>query len=65
MIGGMAKDEYITVKEAAERLGVTRFVMSRAIRDEGLRVLEQPLDKRVKWLRVADVDALKKLRDPK
>lgn len=58
----MPKSEYVTVQEAAERLGVTRFVMSRLIRDEGLKVYGLPADKRVKLVRIADVDALAKPR---
>lgn len=51
-------DEYMTVGEARERLGVSKPKMAQLIRDGLLPAMESPLDKRVKLVRAADVEAL-------
>jgi hypothetical protein len=51
-------EEYLTIQQAAQLLGVSRFRMARIIRDQQLPTFERALDKRVKWLRRVDVQAL-------
>lgn len=53
-----ADEEYVTIQQAAELLGVSRFRMARVIKDQQVPVFERALDKRVKWVRRADVQAL-------
>jgi excisionase family DNA binding protein len=57
--GGDGGDEgYLTIQQAAELLGVSRFRMARLVRDQQLPIFERAVDKRVRWLRRADVQAL-------
>ena len=51
--------EYLTVTEAREYLGVSKPKMAQLIRDGVLKTEVDPLNKRYKWLRRADVVALK------
>jgi excisionase family DNA binding protein len=51
-------DEYLTVGEAQRRLGVSKPKMAQLIRDGVLATETSPLDRRVKLVRVAEVDAL-------
>jgi hypothetical protein len=53
-----ADDEYVTIQQAADLLGVSRFRMARIIKDQQLPVFERAVDKRIKWLRRSDVDGL-------
>jgi excisionase family DNA binding protein len=50
--------EHITVGEARERLGISKPKMAQLIRDGVLATVTSPLDRRVKLVRVADVEAL-------
>lgn len=52
----------ITVREARERLGVSRVTMARLLRDKHLTVYPYPLDLRVKLVDEAEVEKLLKLR---
>jgi len=52
-------DEYLTVQEAADNLGVSRFTVWRLIRDEELTAYQSSVDRRRKLVRRADVEALK------
>lgn len=56
--GSVVADEYITVGEARARLGVSGPKMAQLIREGVLTTAGSPLDKRVKLVRVADVEAL-------
>ena len=55
----MAEDQYMTVGEAREILGVSRAKMTRLIETGDLPTEPDPLDKRVKKVRRADVERLK------
>jgi hypothetical protein len=51
-------NEYVTVGRARERLGISKPKMAQLIRDGVLATVTSPLDKRVKLVRVADIEAL-------
>lgn len=55
-------DDYMTVTEAREMLGVTRSKMTSWIHDGVLPTVEDPFDKRVKLVRREDVDRLLRMR---
>lgn len=55
----MDADEYLTVGEAREHLGVSKPKMARLIADGVLPTETSSLDKRVKLIRRADVEALR------
>ena len=48
----------LTVKEAAEFLGVTRAKVSRMMKDKELAYTIDPLDKRIRLINVEDLQAL-------
>ncbi len=51
-------EEYLTVAQARERLGVTKPVIARLIREGILHAEPHPLDKRVKIVKRSEVEAL-------
>jgi excisionase family DNA binding protein len=51
--------ELMTLTEVAEALGVSRFKISRLIREGTLRAYVSPLDRRLRLVRQSDVEALK------
>lgn len=55
----MDENEYMTVGEARELLGVSKPKMAQLIKDGVLATESDPLNKRYKWVRRADVLALK------
>jgi excisionase family DNA binding protein len=55
----MAQSEYMTVAEAREYLGVSKRKIAQLIEDGVLPAEENPLDKRSKKVKRADVEALK------
>jgi excisionase family DNA binding protein len=55
----MSTDDFITLVEAAEELGVSRFKISRLIRDGQLRAFVSPLNRKQKLVRRGDLAALK------
>ena len=55
-------DEYLTMTEAQEALGVSRFKIWQLVRDGVLQTYESSLDKRQKLIRRADLDAVKRPR---
>lgn len=57
-------DEYVTVREAGEMLGVSKVKMAQLIRDGLLDAQESVLDKRVKLLRREDVERLARTLRP-
>jgi excisionase family DNA binding protein len=59
--GGETKvtNEFMTLTAAAEALGVSRFKISRLIRDGELQAFVSPLDRRQRLVRRSDVEALK------
>lgn len=50
--------ELLTVGEARARLGVSKPKMAQLIREGILATTDSPLDRRVKLVRLADVEAL-------
>lgn len=58
----MAGEQLIPVKEAQERLGVSKMTMTRLLREGRFTVTVNPLDRREKLLPVSEVDALAKFR---
>ena len=55
----MAKEpEYLTIQEAAEALGVSRWRMWNLVKSGELEAITSPLDRRVKLVRREDVDRL-------
>ncbi len=55
----MDLSDVMTVQDAADYLGVSRFKLARLIRDGELRAYVTPLDKRRRLIKRADLDALK------
>jgi len=55
-------DEFITLQQAADDLGVSRFTMWRLIRDGELVAYQAPSDRRRKLIRRVDLEALKQPR---
>ncbi len=52
-------EQLMTLTEAAEALGVSRFKISRLVREGAIRAFVSPLDRRQRLVRRADVEALK------
>lgn len=57
-------DELMTLGEAAETLGVSRFKMGRLVRDGLIQAYVSPLDRRIKLVRRREVDALRSVLEP-
>jgi excisionase family DNA binding protein len=55
-------DEYVTMTEAQEILGVSRFKIWQLVKDGRLPTFQSELDRRQKLIRRADLDALRKPR---
>ena len=55
----MATVDFVTLTEAADELGVSRFKMSRLIRDGELRAYVSPLNRKQKLVRRRDLEALR------
>jgi excisionase family DNA binding protein len=58
-IGGRV-DEYLTLTQAAQILGVSRWTLYRRIDEGALTVYESPSNRRVKLVRRPDVERLMK-----
>ena len=56
-------DEYMTVGQARDYLGVNKVRMSDMLRKGELETFERGRDRRIKWVRRTDVEALKKKLD--
>lgn len=54
-----SNQDLVTLGEAAELLGVSRFKIGRLIRDGLLVAFRSPLDARAKLVRRADLEALR------
>ncbi len=55
-------EEYMTLQEAREFLGISRPTMWRVLKDGDLPVYADPLDKRKKLVKREDVERLKQPR---
>jgi hypothetical protein len=55
-------DQLINVAEAQKLLGVSKKKMASLLAEATLRFVQDPLDKRVKLVRLADVERLMELR---
>ena len=51
-------DEFLTVQEAAQLMGVSRFTVWRRIKDGQLQAYEAGVDRRVRLVKRADIEAL-------
>lgn len=51
-------DEYVTLTEAAKRLGVSRWTLYRRIDELGIPVYDSPVNRRVKLVKRSDVEGL-------
>lgn len=58
----MTEPELITLGEAMQRLGVSKHTIGRIVRDHGLRLYANPLDKREKLVEAAEIEKLRKPR---
>jgi len=56
--------DLLTVQQAAEYLGVSRFKLARLIADGELTTFTTPLDRRRKLVKQGDLDALKERVQP-
>lgn len=56
------QNDFMTVKEARQYLGVSKQKMARLIKEAAVEVYRDPLDKRVKLVRSSDLDRLKEPR---
>ena len=53
-------DEFVTMREAQEILGVSKFKMWQLVRDGHLTAYQSPVDRRQKLIKRADLDALRR-----
>ena len=54
----MDSSEYLSLTEAAKRLGISHWTLYRRIDDGVLQAFEPPVNRRVKFVRRRDIDAL-------
>jgi excisionase family DNA binding protein len=55
----VATKQYLTMQEAADELGVTRFTISRLVRSGTLASYASPLNRRQKLVKREDLEALR------
>ncbi|MEJ7616609.1 MAG: hypothetical protein WKF30_06495 [Pyrinomonadaceae bacterium] len=55
--------EWMTTSKATAFLGISTKTMARLIREGIISTYSHPLDRRIKLVRIADVDLLKKTAD--
>jgi excisionase family DNA binding protein len=58
------KDDYLTLAEAAEYIGVSRAKLSRMVGEGAISHTSSPLDKRLKLFRRADLDPFRSAPKP-
>lgn len=58
----MAAEEYMTLTEAQEMLGISRFKMAQLVREGRVTLYQNELDRREKLVRVADLEPLRQPR---
>lgn len=56
------REELVTLGEAQERLGVSRFKMTQLVKEGKLQVFQSELDRREKLVRVSDLEQLAQAR---
>lgn len=56
------REEFVTLGEAQERLGVSRFKVTQLVKEGKLTVFRSELDRREKLVKVSDLDRLMKPR---
>lgn len=54
------RDEFLTLGEAQDRLGVSRFKITQLVKEGKLTVYRSDLDRREKLVKVSELDALTK-----
>lgn len=54
-------NEYVTLGEAAERLGVDRYRLRVLMQRNGIKPVENPLDLRERLIAAADVERLERI----
>lgn len=57
-------DEYVTMTEAQELLGVSRFKIWQLVKEGKLPAYQSELDRRQKLIRRSDIEALRGARRP-
>ncbi len=62
LLSGGDDVEYLTMSEAARLIGRSRISLRRSVDREAIPVFEDPLDRRCRLVRVADVDRLRERR---
>lgn len=58
-------EDYLTIREARELLGISKMKMTQLIRDGAVPTYDSLLDKRVKMLRRGDVERLARTVRPR
>jgi hypothetical protein len=58
--GEGAGDDYVTATRARELLGINKVMLARLLGDGSLPYVPDTLDRRIKWVKLADIEALKK-----
>ncbi len=58
----LSANDYVTMTEAQEILGVSRFKIWQLVKEGTLQTFRSDLDRREKLIRRADLDALRKPR---
>ena len=53
-------DEFVTMREAQQILGVSKFKMWQLVRDGELTAYQSPVDRRQKLIRRSDLEALRR-----
>jgi excisionase family DNA binding protein len=53
-------DGFVTMREAQELLGVSKFTIWQMVKDGRLTAYQVPTDRRRKWVRLDEVEALKR-----
>jgi excisionase family DNA binding protein len=54
----MDEREFVTLTEAARRLGISRWTLYRRIDEGALTVYESPADRRAKFVKRSEVEAM-------
>jgi excisionase family DNA binding protein len=55
-------DEFVTMGKAQELLGVSKFTVWQMVKDGRLTAYQLPTDRRHKYIRIDEIQAMKQLR---